>query len=319
MKHILSAEDELLALRDRNALAYRAAIDELIAATILGPSSRLTLAKAELANVQAGTSGIADLLGRRRALLEADAARAKHGIVTPKPPPSRLPPVDLPKSGVGGTDTPLKPVAFREAVEDIVTREPRLAKSAAEVSRMYANGHVFAAAKAGVEESSRLIVGKVQSIIAEAVASGGQTVEAVDLIDKVTGWGRNYSDIVFKNAVGQSYTNGRFAAMRDPAVADIMLGFQVVGPVDSDTRANHAAYFQDGGIHGPADHPMWKVHRPMWGHRCRHTLRLVDRYEAERNGWVDSAGKLKASAIPAGAHPDKGFQAGGGSPFFPRG
>jgi len=123
--------------------------------------------------LQISTSqAIADVMGRRRTLLEVRSAGAAKGNDRGTSRSYAAP------SG----PTPIFDLPFTEALDNLVGRNPVLAHSAEEVRRVYSVETNFAMAK-----STRLNVTKrVQQVIARGMASGDRP-SATELIDLNTG------------------------------------------------------------------------------------------------------------------------------------
>jgi hypothetical protein len=269
------------------------AIDGLIHATVdkwtkgfsvQGYDSTLALAQA-----LGATMSDAAMTGASAVLKAYDAARKGAGW-------------PVAESISGGLDVAVVPPT--EAIRALLAREPRLAASAAEVSRLYNTERVFSAAKA-IETT---VLEKVQGAIVEALRSGVTEDVAGRVVAELADWKVGYSNTVFRNAAMQSYADGETATAKLPGVRDVIVGATYAGPTDDDARPNHKALV---GFRAPIDDPRWKQIGPISGHNCRHSKVLIDVFHAERSGWLDAVGNLKHMEIPAGGGPDEGFRPGG--------
>lgn len=202
----------------------------------------------------------------------------------------------------GGLEIPVVPPT--EAIRALLAREPRLAASAAEVSRLYNTEHVFAAARA-IETT---VLEKVQGAIVEALRAGVTEDVAGKVVAELADWRVGYSNTVFRNAAMQSYADGEVVTAKMPGVRDVMVGMEYAGPTDHDARPNHKALV---GFRAEVDDPRWKHVGPISGHNCRHSRVLIDVFRAEREGWLTPTGELRRMEIPAGGGPDEGFRPGG--------
>ena len=222
-----------------------------------------------------------------------------------------LPPSPL-KRFIAGENFPRRPavvapgealpaVPFEEAVSDVLSRSPRLAKGYVEVQRLYSTEHAFAIAKSVDIE----VTMKAQEVVRKALSQGSTLAEAEAEVANLGGWARSYGETVYRTNVTTAYAEGRMAQAKDPDVQEIAPCVMVVTHNDGDTRPNHRAY--DGMIAGPDD-PIWRRNKPPFGYRCRCTLRLVDRLECEQLGALDANGRPIPGRIPIGAFPDEGFQ-----------
>lgn len=200
---------------------------------------------------------------------------------------------------VGGGEA-LPAVPFEEAVQDVLSRSPRLAKGYVEVQRFYSTEHAFALAKSVDLE----VTMKAQEVVRRALSDGATLAQAEAEVANLDGWARSYGEVVYRTNVTTAYAQGRLAQAKDPEVQVIAPCLMVVTHHDSTTRPNHLRY--DGMVAGPDD-PIWKHNAPPFGYQCRCTLRLVDRIEAEQLGALDVNGRPLPGRIPFGAFPDEGF------------
>lgn len=199
----------------------------------------------------------------------------------------------------GGLEIPVVPPT--EAIRALLTREPRLAASAAEVSRLYNTEHVFAAARA-IETT---VLEKVQGAIVEALRAGVTEDVAGKVVAELADWRVGYSNTVFRTNSATSYDDGARATMALPGVREVMRGFEIAGPVDSNCRENHRLAV---GFRASPDDPRWEKMKTPLGFQCRHSRVLIDRFRADREGWLDPMGELRRMEIPPGAGPDEGFR-----------
>lgn len=228
-----------------------------------------------MARVLGQTSALADLLGRRRLLLETDALAAHV-------PETLREQQVFERMGI----TPLVPdVPFREAIEDILRREPRLASSAEEVARIYTQEHAFALAKT----AKIAVVRKVQQILGRATQVGLTLASVEAIVQKAGPFSRAYAETVYRTNVSSAYAAGRMQQARDPEIQEVASAFEYSGPLDSDTRQgrpqdggeNHAAAI---GLVAAFNDPVWEYASPPSGYNCRHALRIVSKFELKRRG-----------------------------------
>lgn len=209
---------------------------------------------------------------------------------------------DLPTIMASGE---LPAVAPTRAVEAILRRTPRLAKTSRQVAMMYQ--HDVADAFGAVKAARVEVLQKVQGAIAEGLKQGVPTPTVSDVVKDLGDWSRGYANTVTQTNLTSAYTDGAFAGARDPDVADLVVGMEIVGPTDEDARPNHKALV---GFRAAVDDPRWATLRPPLGYNCRHSLRPVDRFRASRAGWLDANGDLRRMETPRGGHADPGFRPG---------
>ena len=241
---------------------------------------------------------ISDLIGRRSALRAADA----FGKVTPR---------RFVAPWEGGSAL-LPDVAFREMVDDLLLREPRLVESAEKVAELYGKEHAFAVARSAEIETTQ----RIQKVIATAIKQGVTDQEAVRRIlgsakaiaSNADDWTRAYAETVFRTNAATAASAGRFAQVADPDVAAVIGGFRYTSSSDTRVRPNHAAL--DGLIAAPDD-PIWHQCAPPNGWGCRCSLDFMSWGMLEQAGKVNRNGTVKKAAMPRGGGPDPGFKHAG--------
>lgn len=239
----------------------------------------------DLAELISNTMILADLNGRKRTLMEADAARRKKGFAEEK--------------------TPISPLPFEEAIDDLVTREPRLAVGYRAVQKLYNTSHTFALAKS-VNEN---LTDRIQREIQKTQEEGTGLLEFSKVWKEITPWVQSYADTVYRTNCNTSYTNGRFAQAEDKDVQEVIPAMQFISMHLPTSRPHHEAAH---GLIAATDDPVWKRFRPPLGYNCMDGVNFVSKYELERRGlWKD--GKVIPYYPPrfSEAHPDPGFNEGG--------
>lgn len=281
-----SPDDELAQLFKSNAATFAAVIDALVRAEV-----RHQVEDADepdttrLERLLAQTTTLADFLGRRRLVLEFRAARKRVSA-------------DLQaQAAFQRADIPGVPnVPFGEAVADLLRRTPEIRRSAAEVADLYATRHAFAMARSAEIAITR----KVRGMLARAQQVGlteptaGQVIAAVD----PTRFSQAYARTVYRTNLSTAYSAGRHQQAADPEIAAVMSAFEYIGPTDVDTRQGRK---QDGGenhlaavgLIAATQDTIWTTHSPPSGYNCRHTLRLVSKFELKRMGLLDDSGRVR--------------------------
>ena len=283
---MISAHKELDAFLDRKATVFHQALMNLVVENFTGRNKYGAIK--DLAETIQRTMILADLKGRERLLMESDAVK-KLGATF----------ADVPQT------SPIVPgIVFEEAVEDMLRREPRLARSAAEVSRLYSTEKVFAMAR-----SADLTITKRANEEISKWLAGGTPAQALEkTLEEIGPFSQSYAGTVYSTNVATSYNEGRIQQAQDEDVAEVIPGFIYRGVDDAATRPNHRAGF---GTIAPTNHPIWKTRKPPNGYRCRCGLDFYSRYDAERDGlWVN--GKLTPYFPPTfnQFYPDPGFKVG---------
>lgn len=291
---MMSAQTELEKFLSRKATIFHQAYLNLLNAKYVtghGASEALD----DLAKLIRDTLILANLHGRRRTLIEYDheVARGDFSML-----PDRNPIV------MG--------ITFVEALEDLISREPRLADGAKEVARIYSEEHAFALARSSSLKLTERVQQAIQLIISEGRDPGLTGQEITKLAaSECHDWTRAYADTVYETNVSGAITNGRFEQAKDPDVATVIKAFEVVGEADERERPNHRAA---RGFIGAVEDPIWTSRhvKPPYGYRCRHGVIFASKYTLERRGLLRSDGSV-IRFEPAGFEnfaPDPGFVSG---------
>lgn len=275
-----SAQEELERFLNRRTTLFAEAVDNLVRSKFAAYDYNSALA--EMAELIQKTQIIANLNGRRRVLLQADRL------------PARVAFADT-------ADTPITSIPFEEAIENLITRDPRLAEGWRAVAQLYNTEHAFALARS----VDQVVTNRVQDAIAQAMRTGQGSVEPEVIIQTLGDWDRAYASTVYRTNANTAYTEGRFEQAKDPEVAEVVPAMEFVSLLDGRTRPNHAAAH---GLIAATDDPIWNRFAPPIGFQCRCGAELVSVFDLEDRGLIRS-GKVLRYLPPtfSRAHPDEGF------------
>lgn len=283
-RRLKSAESEFETLADRSTDDFARQFVSMLRAVVNGDARGLANARDRLARVLAETMTLADLMGRRRLWLEFDAAKVTFE----------------PAEAAAFAASPVVPnVPFREALSDLVTREPRLANTAKEVADLYTNRHAFALARS----AEHSITTAVQGFIERSVITGTPVSKAADIIAELGDFTKGYARMAYRTNLSTAWTAGRMQQAREPAVKVALPAFERFSVLDSALRSgrpqdgpkngvkeNHRA--AHGLIMGTSD-ARWSRFAPPSGYGERCGLRLVPIGELRRRGLIE-----KGQVIP---------------------
>ncbi|MGB1016982.1 MAG: hypothetical protein ACPG4T_22785, partial [Nannocystaceae bacterium] len=169
----------------------------------------------------AGFIGLANLRGRAAVLKEADKLPTRTATTPPPIPPSPV------ITDVAPDFPERTPFVFKEAIRDMVKREPRLAQDAQRVAQVMRQGGFAAARSADVKLTKR-----VQAEIVKMEKSGASTRSASKVVQRMTGWTQAYADTVVETNAATAYSAGRMDQARRPAVRSVAPAFELIGPKD---------------------------------------------------------------------------------------
>jgi SPP1 gp7 family putative phage head morphogenesis protein len=229
--------------------AIRGMIQAAAAQALTGVAMREGLAEhlAAFGKALAARRAEAVMLGAESVVKAAEKAAANAGGALP----TIMPSAELPA------------VAPTRAVAAILKRTPRLAKTSRQVAMMYR--HEIGTEFGAVEAVRSEVLAKVQGAIASGLKEGVAEPTVRDVVQDLTGWSRGYATTVARTNTMSAYADGEFAVTKDEDVADLVVGFEVVGPVDGDARPNHKALV---GFRAAPDDPRWATLRPPLGFNC---------------------------------------------------
>lgn len=279
---MITGQEELERFWDRKATVFADAFENLAWARMSG--SGYDDAIREVQNCLQATLVLSDLHGRKRTLMEADRYR---------------------RSRFDDSKSPVSSLIFEEAIDDLVSREPRLENNARELSRLYNNDHVFGMALS----VDRTITEHVQKKLVDIERHGGGLIQAEEVMAELTPFSRSYAANVYRTNMATSYNRGRFAQAADPEVAEIIPALEFSAMHDARTRPNHAAAH---GLIAAVTDPIWASFLPPIGYQCRCAAETVSRFELESRGLLRKNGSV-VRYYPSSfnrAHPDENFKVG---------
>jgi SPP1 gp7 family putative phage head morphogenesis protein len=190
-------------------------------------------------------------------------------------------------------------ILARDALLDLVMREPKLAASAEEVRRLYNEEHAFALAKS----MDAKITARVQDEMRKAFQSGRPWLNVAEIVRELGGWTRAYAETVIRTNATTAYSAGRFREATRMQSEGILAALRYAAVLDGDARPNHAAAH---GLIAAVDDPVWEKMSPPCGYRCRCTLEPVDSVDIP-DSLRGPDGRLRRAKLPPGAYADPGF------------
>lgn len=280
---MLSGHQELERFLEKRTSLFTKGIREIYRDRYGDAGSKAPIA--DMAKLISHTMILANLNARKRVLMEADHARRHRGAFDSQ-------------------KTPLSPLTFSEAIEDLVTRDSRLAAGYREVSALYSTDHVFALAKS----VNKNLTERIQKAINDLMGTGGGLPEFETVWREITPWAQSYGDTVYRTNCSTAYTAGRFTQAQDPDVQEVIPAMTYISMHLPASRPNHEAA---DGLIAATDDPVWDFIKPPNGYNCMCGVNFVNKYELERRGLLKD-GKVVPyyPSTWSSAHPDPGFKHG---------
>lgn len=308
MHRLKPSIDYKLDLLEARPVAIQKALHSLSESILRRDLDQEKVRTQKLGQVIAEAMALSDLLGRRRALVEYRSLASKK-----RPPFFSMGSISIARFASTAEITPVPKVPFMEAVDAITSREPMLAKSADDVREAYGTGgRGFALLRLPQQlaDKARLtLTRRIQGMLASKIERGGDIRSVREQLSDMAGFSKAYAETVYRTNLAHAFTEGRFAQLQDPEVADIIPALEYTDVGDSSTRPTHHAL---GGFVAGLDHPEWRRIKPPNGFNCRCDARSVDRWELKSRGLLRSGGHVMAYYPPSFSQggPDPGFKKG---------
>ncbi len=299
--------DVKLELLNRSPRLIKAAMNNLAEALIGGVPDEVHAEKFKLGRLMGNVLALANVMGRKRTLMEADYTRPKHRAG------------DLFRDRSFGPWAFAAPVmfdidyifpddAFQEALDDLITRDPRLARTGDEIRDVYSTGGF---ALRGItrdisDQAQKTLTRKIQMAMTKLASEGKTTNDAKKVLAEIGDFSEAYAQTVYRTNLATAFTAGRFKQLDDPDVKRVAPALEYEAVDDADVRPNH---FAAKGLLANTDDAVWDIYSPPMGYNCRCDPRVVDVFELENRGLLLKNGRAK-TVYPATfrkARPDPGF------------
>lgn len=261
-----------------------------------------------LAQVLSRSMMLSDLMGRKRVLVEHDVLAKKPGRVSAFHEGYQAMAMLDSSIYVARFDSLPGTGHFDEAIDDILSREPRLAKSTDDMRRVYAtHGFAVRGLPARLAASTRLkLTEQIQLKTAELSKQGVSYPEAGKVLAAIGGFTQAYGETVFRTNQSNAFTAGRFKQLEDPDVRAVTPALEYDAVGDSSTRKNHEA---GTGLLADSRSRVWDRHSPPQGFNCRCDVRVVDIFELKDRGlWKNGKVTTFYPSTFSRAYPDPGFK-----------
>jgi SPP1 gp7 family putative phage head morphogenesis protein len=302
VSRFLDANEELDLLLDNNADAFEVAFNEVIAGVVNDSRQQVRRGQAEMSRVFRQSNQMADLMGRRRAILEARAEEDTSVLASA---------YGLCYDGFVGyseDDLPfIRTVDFTEGIKDLLSRTPELAETAELVAAVYNERHGFAMALS----TSEAITERVQKFMAESRRRGVPERDATRIIAAMGDFTRAYARVVYRTNLNSAYTAGRLQQAADPDIQAVMAAWQYVAIQDSRVRrglkadsygAGEENHLAMNGMVAPLKWQGWNTYATPNGYNCRCTMIMRSKAKLRREGlFADGAAQMK---LPPGLSPE---------------
>jgi SPP1 gp7 family putative phage head morphogenesis protein len=306
MAHIKPGIDVKLELLNKSPFLITRVLQDMTRQLVEGNTEGVFDATDHLARLMGQTMALADVIGRYRTILESDVVRQRKGshggafrFMSERFSVIRF-----------GSETPIFPeTAFHEAFEDLLSRDARLANSAAQIRKVYAT-HGFALRGFPLETSVKAreyLTKEIQKEMARLGAAGVPANEAKKRIAEKAPFTEAYAQTAYRTNLATCMTAGRFQQLKDPEVRAVAPAFMFDAVTDDSVRDNHLAA---KGLIADVNHSVWHLFSPPLGFNCRCDLNVMDIFELKDRGLLKRNGEVK-TVYPSSfreAHPDRGFK-----------
>ena len=259
------AHAELDTWRNRNTRAFAEIMHQYAAALFAGDVRAADDVSRRMRLYLSTTMTGANLLGRRRVLMEYDAAKTR--------------------SLFAGS---VSQIPFKEGITALLEAEPRLAEDAEEVAELYRTGKVFALA----DSTEKALTEEIRDTIARLAKRGRGEATAGKVLAELGGFSESYARLVYRNNLSRAYHDGRHAQADDPEVHQVFPAFLYRTMRDANVRPEHKAA---DGLIAATDDPVWGHWTPPCDFNCRCALDFIDRWELKKRGLLLPNGSVKAS------------------------
>ena len=291
MSGVKPAQSELEALESSSTKWLASLLSEVAALRIAGASEKaISKAELDLADALSKAQSVADLLGRRRLQLEAEALSKGRQFQVPVVPAEEAAQDILDRLSALVTPADRQVMAGWEAARDLYNEGKfALAKSVSLKATEDVRKTILRAVKQGVSQA------KAEREIIEALRSGDPSVTVT----------ASYAETVFRTNINSAYSKGRRKMAESPAFRRVVKAWKYTTARDRSVRENH--YAAQGFIAAVGDE-VWDKLSPPMGYNCRCVLSPVGEAKALQAKAIDASGGMVARAAPPGAFPDVGFK-----------
>jgi len=295
--------DELARLSDDSTIEFQKIAKRMIAASATSDDAKMQSATSALVTLFANTLSLADLMGRRRVILQARSVVEGSGLDLSDPFAA---PIMFAASTTTISDV-VNPTRWEDAVTSIVERTPELAKPVIvdgeieprykAIQRLYKDKHGFGLAKSFEIK----VTERVQDVLKRTLDYGLTKDIATLAIKELGAFTQSYSEMVYRTNINSTYTAGTFEQMSTPESQLVFGALEFISIADRDTRPNH---FAAHGLIAPATSKVWNQLSPPLYYNCRCSVQPVDRWTLEEEGLLMSNGQVRVR-LPNGEKLDR--------------
>lgn len=301
MKHIY---EERLELLDKSPVLLQDSLYKLAYAMYRRNQSDEQHAEEKVADTFSATLALADLMGRKRMLMEIDHATPKQATFL-----AWHQHVCGAKFGALPMGKPSKR-AFEQAFADVLDKEPRLRPVAKELEKTYGLG-IYRGTSKLIKDNTQRAKFELQLRLHGHILRMGQRgvdqAKAAKVLAAMFDTTESYAQTAYRTVVSGALTAGMFRQAQTADAKMLAPAFQYTSAKVPTSRPNHMA--GDGLIAG-VDDPIWFNHAPPFGFNCLCGLRVVTRFELQDRGLLRKNDTVKLWYPPtySAFRPDPGFK-----------
>lgn len=245
----------------------------------------------ELSSVFARTMALADLLGRKRVIMEYDALPSRSN----RRSPHVMHFASFCRARFGVRDAIERPSrrTFDQAFNAVMEAEPRLRPFRDELEKTYGLGLykgtsrlVNFVSKQAKTEMQLKLHGHILRLGKRGVPQEKAVKQLADMFDAT----HAYADTAYRTVIAGAHTGGMFREAQSPDTKQLMPAFEVNSVFFPTSRMNHKA---GNGFLAGVDDPIWEDRSPPYGFNCMCWLRSIPRFELEERGLIAKNGTVQ--------------------------
>jgi len=287
----MKSQTELEILQNKSSEPIADLLVKIAVARVSGDTLAENEATNELELLLRKNQGIADLLGRKRTILEVTGAK-----------PQQFAEEEVSNAFNYSLDKAFD-VSFNEASTSILDYQlfnqfgPKFYNDTiADVNKTYSENAMPRHRAFGVLDAKQEAFDKVNSILRDSIEFGTPKDKAIKKIkQEMIPFAKSQAETIYRTQTAKAYSAGRWRQIENPAVRTLVgaIQFNTVG--DRNTRPEHAKI---NGFIGAKNDPIWEWITPPIYFNCRCSITIIPKDLLKRRGLLDRSGNLVGQTRP---------------------